>query len=352
MNLEGEHSVMSVLQGAALAGARTFTATCGPGLAFMFEPYIRAPGMRLPMVCALVTRDVMSPQTVWGGQQDAMIVREAGWIQMYCETGQEVLDTVIMAYKIAEHRDVMLPVNVCCDGNYLCYGVTRVEVPDARRRRCVPAAAGRELARRARSGAADGGRSADRRRRRHRPAHLRALSQGPVPRHAERAAGDRGRCTTNGPSASAAAMRRWSRNTASTMRNTRWSRIGSMTGAAKNAVDVARDDGERVGLIKMKTFRPFPLQAMVHALSKVEAIGVVDRAVGFGWNCGPVFQETLGALYRTARRTSRSIPAVSFIGGLSGADITEEHFARAIERTAHALAGERPDGPVWLNEND
>jgi pyruvate ferredoxin oxidoreductase alpha subunit/phenylglyoxylate dehydrogenase alpha subunit len=128
--------------------------------------------------------------------------------------------------------------------------------------------------------------------------------------------------------------------------------IGSMTGAAKNAIDAARDAGERVGLIKLKTFRPFPLRAMVHALSKLQAVGVVDRAVGFGWNCGPVFQETLAALYRTAQHSGRCIPTVSFIGGLSGADITEEHFARAIARTAQAMAGDRPDGPVWLNEND
>ena len=91
---------------------------------------------------------------------------------------------------------------------------------------------------------------------------------------------------------------------------------------------------------------------MVRALSKVEAIGVVDRSVGFGWNCGPVYQETLGALYATVQRTGRYVPAVSFIGGLSGADITEEHFARAIARTAQALAGAPYDGPVWLNEND
>jgi phenylglyoxylate dehydrogenase alpha subunit len=130
MNVEGEHAVMCGLQGVALAGGRTFTATCGPGLAFMFEPYVRTPGLRLPMVASLVTRDLLSPQCVWGGQQDAMIVREAGWIQMYCETVQEILDTIIMAYKIAEHRDVMLPVNVCHDGNYLSFGVTRVELPD------------------------------------------------------------------------------------------------------------------------------------------------------------------------------------------------------------------------------
>src|ERR1035437_4724198 len=130
VDVEGEHSVLSVLQGACLAGARTYTASCGPGLAFMFEPYLRTPGLRLPMVMTIVTRDGLSPQSVWGGHQDAMSVREAGWVQMYCETVQEVLDTTIMAYKIAEHHDVMLPVNVCHDGNYLSYGATRVELPE------------------------------------------------------------------------------------------------------------------------------------------------------------------------------------------------------------------------------
>ncbi len=90
VDAEGEHSVLSVLQGAALAGARTYTATCGPGLAFMFEPYLRQPGLRLPMVMSIVTRDTLTPQSVWGGHQDAMSVREVGWIQMYCETVQEV----------------------------------------------------------------------------------------------------------------------------------------------------------------------------------------------------------------------------------------------------------------------
>jgi pyruvate ferredoxin oxidoreductase alpha subunit/phenylglyoxylate dehydrogenase alpha subunit len=111
MDVEGEHSVLSVLQGACLAGARTYTASCCQGLAFMFEPYFRTAPLRLPLVMSIVTRDGITPQSVWGGQQDAMTVRDTGWIHMYCETCQEILDTVIMAYKIAENRDVMLPVN-------------------------------------------------------------------------------------------------------------------------------------------------------------------------------------------------------------------------------------------------
>ena len=109
---------------------------------------------------------------------------------------------------------------------------------------------------------------------------------------------------------------------------------------------MAREAGEKVGLIKVKTFRPFPLASFREALAKVEAVGVVDRSVSFGWNSGPVYQELLSALYFFPKR----IPAVSFIGGLAGSDITVEHFQRAIETTAKALRGEEVSGPVWLNE--
>jgi phenylglyoxylate dehydrogenase alpha subunit len=347
MNVEGEHAVMCGLQGVALAGGRTFTATCGPGLAFMFEPYVRTPGLRLPMVASLVTRDLLSPQCVWGGQQDAMVVREAGWIQMYCETVQEILDTTVMAYKIAEHHDVMLPINVCHDGNYLSFGVTRVEVPDQQE---VDDFLGppnvnwhialdplRPMGVDPLTGGAGG--VGPRTFVRYRKGQVRGMQNAlRVIREVHATWGERfGRYH-------APLVEEYRLDDADTALVT----IGSMTGAAKDAVDIARDNGEAVGLIKIKTFRPFPLQAMVAALAKVKRIGVVDRSVSFGWNCGPVYQDTLGALYHTGK----SIPAISFIGGLAGADITVEHFARAIALTRELQWARDSNEPVWLNEND
>jgi pyruvate ferredoxin oxidoreductase alpha subunit/phenylglyoxylate dehydrogenase alpha subunit len=347
MNVEGEHAVMCGLQGVALAGGRTFTATCGPGLAFMFEPYVRTPGLRLPMVASLVTRDLLSPQCVWGGQQDAMVVREAGWIQMYCETVQEILDTTVMAYKIAEHHDVMLPINVCHDGNYLSFGVTRVEVPDQQE---VDDFLGppnvnwhialdplRPMGVDPLTGGAGG--VGPRTVVRYRKGQVRGMQNAlRVIREVHATWGERfGRYH-------APLVEEYRLDDADTALVT----IGSMTGAAKDAVDIARDNGEAVGLIKIKTFRPFPLQAMVAALAKVKRIGVVDRSVSFGWNCGPVYQDTLGALYHTGK----SIPAISFIGGLAGADITVEHFARAIALTRELQWARDSNEPVWLNEND
>ncbi|WP_299438809.1 NADH-dependent phenylglyoxylate dehydrogenase subunit alpha [uncultured Rhodospira sp.] len=347
MNVEGEHSVLSALQGAMLGGARTYTATSGPGLAFMFEPYMRTPGLRLPMVMSLVTRDGITPQCVWGGQQDAMTVRDVGWIQIYCETVQEVLDTTLMAFRIAEHRDVMLPVNVCHDGNYLSYGVSRLEIPDARQAEAFvgptdvnwhtaldPA---RPMAVDPLTGGAGGpGPALFVRYRKSLCAGMEAALRVIKEVHADFA----DRFGRHHP----ALVEAYRLDDADRALVT----IGSMTGAAKDAVDEARAAGTRVGLLKIKTVRPFPVAAVADALSGVEAIGVIDRAVSFGWNTGPMHQEVLAAL----ARGGRVVPSLGFIGGLAGADITAEHVARAIFDVGRLRDGQAPAGPVWLNETD
>ena len=347
VDVEGEHSVLSVLQGACLAGARTYTASCGPGLAFMFEPYLRTPGMRLPMVMTIVTRDTLSPQSVWGGHQDAMSVREVGWIHMYCESVQEVLDTTIMAYKVAEHHDVMLPVNVNHDGNYLSFGAARLELPE---QKDVTAFLGaknvnwhvaldpeRPMAVDPLTGGAGGpGPSAFVRYRKGQCAGAQNALKVITEVHEEWG-------------------RRFGRYHAPLIESYRMDgaeyaimTIGSMTGAAKDAVDAARARGDKVGLVKVKTYRPFPAEAVASALAEVKAVGVVDRSVSFGWNCGPLYQDTMAALYGAAKR----IPAMSFIGGLAGADLTVTHFERVIGRTAELAREGRPGATVWLNEKD
>jgi len=125
--------------------------------------------------------------------------------------------------------------------------------------------------------------------------------------------------------------------------------IGSMTGAGREAVDIARGEGKRVGLLKVKTFRPFPVEAITRSLAKAKALGVVDRSVNFGWGTGPLYQEVLAATYFLERR----IPTISFIGGLSGSDLTvDNHFRRVVEITERATQGEVPRQTIWLNEDD
>jgi pyruvate ferredoxin oxidoreductase alpha subunit/phenylglyoxylate dehydrogenase alpha subunit len=347
VDVEGEHSVLSVLHGGALAGARTYTGTCGPGLAFMFEPYLRTPGLRMPMVMSIVTRDTLTPQSVWGGHQDAMSVREVGWIQMYCETVQEVLDTTIMAYKVAEHRDVMLPVNVCHDGNYLSYGAARVELPTQEEVDAFlppPSVNWHAALDPARPMAVD---------------PLTGGSGGPGPSLFVRYR--KGQCAgmQHALAAIEQAHEDWARivgrRHAPLVESYRMDdaevalvTLGSMTGAGKDAVDEARSRGQRVGLVKVKTYRPFPVQAIASALDGVKAVGVVDRSVSFGWNSGPLYQDVIGALQFASQRPA----AMSFIGGLAGADITTDHFGRVIERVQALAQDGRAGETVWLNERD
>jgi phenylglyoxylate dehydrogenase alpha subunit len=343
MDVEGEHTVLSVLQGAALAGARTFTASCGQGLAFMFEPYWRCPNLRLPIVMCIVCRDGITPQCVWGGQQDAMTVKECGWIHMHCENNQEIMDTVVMAYKIAEHHDVMLPVSVCYDGNFLSFAAEPVEIVDQKivdkflgkkdvnwhvaldpeRPMGVDpltglTPVGGKLFARYRQGHCKGMQNA-----------LRVISEV----HAEwkKAIGHD----------FAPLIEEYRMNKAEYAIMT----IGSMTGAGKDAVDMAREKGKKVGLIKIKTFRPFPVKALAKAISKVKAVSVVDRAVNFGWNCGPLCQE----VFATMPFVDKKIPIISHIGGLAGTDLTIEHMSAAIENAAKAAKGKVPKETIWLN---
>lgn len=347
MDVEGEHTVLSVLQGACLAGGRTFTATCGQGLAFMFEPYFRTPNLRLPIVMVIVTRDGITPQTVWGGQQDAMTVKEAGWIQMHAETNQEILDTIIMAYRIAEHPEVMLPVNVCLDGNYLSHGIESVTLPDSK---VIDEFLGKKNVNWHVALDPD------------RPMAVDPLTGGTGKGGAMFVRYRKGQCQgmqkaldviedVHDEYAKKVGYKYAPLIEEYRMKDAEYAimTIGSMTGAGRDAVDTFRNKGRKVGLLKVKTFRPFPVKAVNRSLAKIKALGVVDRSVNYGWNMGHVYQEVLAAMYFAKKR----IPVVSFIGGLSGSDITtEKHFKRVIEITEKVSKGATVKETVWLNEDD
>ena len=258
-----------------------------------------------------------------------------------------MLDTTVMAYKIAEHRDVMLPVNVNHDGNYLSFGAARVELPDQAEvdeflgEKNVNWHAALDPKRPMAVDPLTGG------------------SGGAGPATFVRYRKGQCRGTQNALSVIAEVHEEWGRRFgrrhAPLVERYRMDgaeyaimTIGSMTGAAKDAVDEARERGEKVGLVKVKTYRPFPVRALADALAAARAVGVVDRSVSFGWNCGPLFQDTLAALHYCPRR----IPAMSFIGGLAGADLTIGHFEQVIRRTAELARGAAAGETVWLNERD
>lgn len=334
--VEGEHSAMSLLQGASLAGSRTFTGTSAQGLAFMYEAYFRASTLRLPIVMVVATREMNSPQTVWGGQQDILTLRDAGWIQLFAENNQEILDFVIMAYKIAEDADVLLPVNVCYDGFYLSHLSEEIIVPpqDLVDRFLPPYA----------------------------PTHYKLDLDRPVAidpmtlgdlmmeyRYKHCAAMEKAREVIArvglefGESfgrSYGGLIEEFNMDDAELALIT----TGSVTGTARVAVKRAREAGKKVGLIKIRTFRPFPKVELRTALVGRKAVGVIDRNVCFGWNAGITFVEVKAALDGAAKAP----PVIDFIDGLGGADITLDHIQNAIGIVEKKGAGEATEEVTWL----
>lgn len=333
--VESELSAMSVVTGASLAGSRTFTATASQGLALMYEPYFRASTLRLPIVMAVVNREMISPQSVWGGQQDSMSVRDAGWIQIYAEDNQEILDLVIQAFKIAEDKRVLLPVNICFDGFYLSHMTERVMIP---KQESVDKFLGKYHAEHLildpkRPMAVDpltNGALLMEYRYKHLKAQQAALEvMDEVDLEYSKLFGR----------SYGGAIEEYR------MEDAKYALIttGSMSGAAKDMVDAKRAEGIKVGLIRMRMIRPFPRKRIQKALQNVQAFGVVDKNVSFGCDTGIVYQEVKAAMY--GENTVSSVPV---IGGLGGEDISLEMMGEVIDAIVEAASEQRDRETIWL----
>ncbi|MBW2207214.1 MAG: hypothetical protein JRG79_09910 [Deltaproteobacteria bacterium] len=336
VEVEGEHSAMSVLIGASSSGGRVFSATSSNGLAYMFEAYIYAATLRLPMVMVNVCRELAAPNTVLCSQQDILTMRDAGWIQIHAESCQEILDTIIMAYKLSEDPDILLPVNVCYDGHYLSHLSSRVELPaQADVAAFLPP---RELAecrldpeKPMMQGIFLGGKPFTE----HRHRHCMAMSHAKqkidsIDREFHYAFGRK----------YGGLIEEYRVEDAEILLLA----MGSAASTAKIVVDNKRDKGIKVGLIRIRAFRPFPLERLAQAVHGKKALGVIDRDVCFGWNAGIIFVELRAAL----NRLGLSIPMVNFIDGLSGGDITLEHIDRSVDLTSRAATGEPCQEVHWL----
>lgn len=332
--VESEHSAMSVLTGASLAGSRTFTATSSQGLALMYEPYFRAATLRLPVVMAIVNREMISPQTVWGGPQDSLTLRDAGWIQIYCEDNQEILDMIIQAYKIGEDPRVLLPVNICYDGFYLSHLSERVEIPPAKLvDNFLPP---------------------------YQPKHIKLDPQKPMAVD-PLTTGDllmdyrqkHLRAQQNAlevlKEVTIAFQQQFGRDYFGAVEEYRLEdaeivlvSLGSMTGAIRDAVDLKREQGVKVGLLKIRLLRPFPLLDVQKALGNKKIVGVIDRNVSFGHNSGILYQEIRGALFGLAKPPN----VKPFIGGLGGEDLRVDDFGKVIDQLKDNIDG--MPVPYWI----
>ncbi len=337
VEVEGENSAMNVVVAATLAGGRAFTATSSWGLVFMYDAVQHASGFRAPVVMAIANRETPGILAVSGGQQDIISTRDTGWIQIIVEDCQEILDSVIMAFRLAEDYDIQLPVMVNYDGFYLSYLAMPVEIPQREdvdqflaplkqqpeRPKLIP---GEPL------GCGTHGIDVGfvELRYKHCMAMERALEKVD---EIDREFGEYFGRSYGGQ------IEEYRTEDAEIILLT----SGGTTGTARTVVDAKRDEGVKVGLVKLRLFRPFPRQRLVEALKGKKAIGVIDRSVGFGWNCGPMYMEL-----RALTPEIGIIPMLSYIDGLANLDITIPHIERVVDEVYAAAQGKPYQEVTWI----
>jgi pyruvate/2-oxoacid:ferredoxin oxidoreductase alpha subunit len=335
IKVESEHSAMAACIGAASTGARTFTATSAQGLALMHEVLHWAAGARLPIVMADINRAMAPGWTVWTDQNDSLSQRDTGWIQLYCESNQEVLDSTIQAFKLAEAVD--LPVMIVLDAFYLSHTYEPVDIPD-------PADVDAFLPKRVARYKLDT----------KNPRSFGALAPPAVymeMRLRQQEAMDQAVRVLD--EVDEEWGRRFGRRYgAIECYRTEGAEVvlvtsGTVTSTARYVVDRLRERGEKVGLIKARMFRPFPTEAFRRALSGVAHVAVLDRNISPG-HSGIFAEEIRAALYDLAPQQRPAIHG--YIIGLGGRDVRPETIIDCLDRTREAAkngqAPQRED--VWV----
>ena len=310
--VESEHSAMSACVGSQAAGARTFTATSSCGLALMHEILYIAASNRLPITMATINRALSGPININADHSDSMGSRDAGWIQIYSESNQEAYDNFIQAVRIAEHKDVRLPAMVCQDGFITSHAVENIElIEDDKVKDFVgeyyPESYllnDQELS----VGPYDS------------PAfymeHKRLQVEGM--KNAKRVALEIAEQFEKMTGRSYGLFEEYKLDDADAAIVI----INSAAGTAKDAIDKLREEGKKVGLLKIRLFRPFPAEEIAEALQGIKAIAVMDRSDSFNNQGGPLNAEVKAALYG-----SENAPKIiNYIYGLGGRDVKVENI--------------------------
>ena len=335
LRVESEHSALAALIGAASSGVRTFTATSSQGLALMHELLHWASGARLPIVMAQVNRAMAPGWNIWADQTDSLSQRDTGWVQFYCENGQEVLDTTIQAFRLAEW--VNLPVMVNLDAFFLSHTYEPVDVPEQK--------------------------SVDKFLPPYKPrfqldlANPCAFNQLAPPniymemRHNIQMAMDEAFTFFEQMEEEFESI--WGRrhgaveaiqcDDAEVILIT----SGTVTSTSRQVVAELRDKGEKVGLLKVKLFRPFPVNLLREITKSASKVAVIDRNFSFGAS-GIFAQEVKAALYNFPGHP----PVYGYVAGLGGRDITTEVIEEIYWLTKNSTAPENESSWVGLREVD
>lgn len=306
--VESEHSAMSAVIGSEAAGARSVTATSSAGLALMWEELYLAASNRLPCVLTLVNRALSGPININCDHSDSMGARDSGWIQIYAENNQEVYDNLVMAYRIGEHKDVKLPVMICQDGFITSHAVENINLlEDKEVKDFVGEYEPENYLLNPECPMAVGPYSVTNYYFEAKRAQAEALknSKQVVLDVADEYAKISGR--------EYGLFEEYKMEDAEETVVI----IGSAAGTTKDAVDELREQGKKVGLIKIRLFRPFPASEIAEALKNVKAVAVMDRTESYNDCCGPLGAEVTTALYRA----KSDCLAVNYVYGLGGRDV-------------------------------
>lgn len=332
INVESEHSAISACVGASLTGARVFTATSSQGLAYMHEVLFMASSLRTPIVMANVNRALSAPLNIWNDHADAMAERDSGWIQLWSNSAQDAFDTTVAAFKIAE--EIQLPVMVNFDGYIVSHTYEPVILPEESEvRDFIPSRPmpNRLSPKLAHSIGVVGP-----------PEYyyeMKYQAVDAIERSREiirKVMGD--------------FNSRFGREYADVqtyfMEDADYALItmGSLTGTARVVAEGLRNEGEKVGVVNIRTFRPFPLERMREVLKEVKGAGVMDRAVTPGGPSNPLFMDVASALFQ-----ARSRPVLQgFVAGLGGRDVSTDDFRMMFRKAREAADADRAEPCIYV----
>ena len=307
--VESEHSAMSACIGAEAAGARAMTATSSNGLALMWEMIYIASSLRLPIVMPLVNRAISGPLNIHNDHSDAMGIRDSGWIMLFSENNQEAYDNLIMSHRIAEHKDVMLPLAVCQDGFITSHSIENIElIEDSKVKDFVGEYKPEHYLLNAKEPIAVGPMDLQSYLFEHKYQQVQAMKKAKqvildVAQDFEKLTG-----------------RKYSLFEEYKLEDAEIAIIcmNSTAGTTKVVVDALREQGIKAGLLKLRVYRPFPAEEISKAVKNIKALAVLDKAESLSSCGGPLFTDVTSGLFAN----DVHVPTVGYVYGIGGRDTT------------------------------
>ena len=307
--VESEHSAMSACIGAEAAGARAMTATSANGLSLMWEMIYIASSLRLPIVMSLVNRAVSGPLNIHNDHSDAMGVRDSGWIMLFSENNQEAYDNLIMAHRIAENKDVLLPLMVCQDGFITSHSIENIElIEDEKVKEFVGKYKPEHYLLNAKEPMAIG------------PLDLQAYLFEHKYQQAEAMKKAKDVILNVSKDFEELTGRKYSFFEEYRLDDAEFAIVcmNSTAGTVKAVVDELRAKGIKAGLIKIRVFRPFPADEVANALGHLKAVAILDKADSLNAIGGALFEDVTSSMYVNGK----NVPAINYIYGIGGRDTT------------------------------